>query len=153
VAHASAVPLRLIEGGLHTGWSPAQFDELLAVLKSIEEGRGSVSVRGAQVCILAGYGVRITFHQDGSVEMGDGYVKVSNHVRYAGTYHDGIGPNDSPSYLFNVLGLLLESVADGHGFIETSRTHGLVYADTYGSWAVFYADGTIEFDRHSAPQR
>jgi hypothetical protein len=125
-------------------WSSLHLEELFAVLKSVEEGRGSVSVDSSGVTVSAGYGVEIIFHEDGSVLLGDGSCSVGERVHF--TSNKCFGLLDS-STLLRFLGLLLASVADGMGFVEWSSGHGVLYSDTYRCWAVFSSDGGVEFDR------
>jgi hypothetical protein len=125
-------------------WSALHLEELFAVLKSVEEGRGSVTVGASGVTVSAGYGIEVMFHEDGSVSLGDGSCSVGERVHFI--HNKCFGLLDSPT-LLRFLGLLLASVADGMGFVEWSSGHGLLYSDTYRCWAVFSSDGGVEFDR------
>jgi hypothetical protein len=128
----------------HKEWSTLHFEEFFTILKSIEEGRGSVSVGTCEVTVSAGYGVEVVFHEDGSVFLGDGSCLVGERVHFISNTCFGLleGPT-----LLRFLGLLLASVADGMGFVEWSAGHGVLYSDTYKCWAVFSSDGGVEFNR------
>ncbi len=125
-------------------WSGLHLEELFAVLKSVEEGRGSVTVDTAGVLVSAGYGVEVMFHQDGTVSLGDRTCSVGERVHFVSNKCFGL--LDGPT-LLRFLGLLLASVADGMGFVEWSSGHGVLYSDAYRCWAVFSSDGRVEFDR------
>jgi hypothetical protein len=125
-------------------WSSLHLEELFAVLKSVEEGRGSVTVDTSGVTVSAGYGVEIMFHEDGSVSLGDGSCSVGEKVHFVSNKCFGLLDG---STLLRFLGLLVASVADGMGFVEWSSGHGVLYSDTYRCWAVFSSDGGVEFDR------
>jgi hypothetical protein len=135
---------KTLQTAYHKEWSNLHLEELFAVLKSVEEGRGSVTVDASGVTVSAGYGVEIMFHEDGSVSLGDGSCSVGERVHFISNKCFGL--LDS-STLLRFLGLLLASVADGMGFVEWSSGHGVLYSDTYGCWAVFSSDGGVEFDR------
>jgi len=125
-------------------WSTLHLEELFSVLKSIEEGRGSVTVDTSGVTVSGGYGVEIIFHDDGSVSLGDGTCSVGERVHFVGNKCFSL--LDGPT-LLRFLGLLLISVADGTGFVEWSAGYGVLYSDTYRCWAVFSSDGGVEFNR------
>ena len=125
-------------------WSTLHFEELFSVLKSIEEGRGSVTVGASGVTISAAYGCEVMFHEDGRVSLGDESSSVDERVHFISKQCFGL--YDRPT-LLRFLGLLLASVADGMGFVEWSAGHGVLYSDRYRCWAVFSSDGKVEFSR------
>jgi hypothetical protein len=124
-------------------WSPMHLEELFSVLKSVEEGRGSVTLDSSGVTVSAGYGVEIVFREDGSVSLGDETCSVGEKVYFTG--NSCFSLLEAPA-LLRFLGLLLVSVADGDGFVEWSAGYGVLYSDTYRCWAVFLSDGRVEFN-------
>ena len=128
----------------HREWSTLHLEELFSVLKSVEEGRGSVTVDTSGVTVSASYGVEVMFHEDGTVSLGDGSCSVGESVHFISNKCFGL--LDRPT-LLRFLGLLLVSVADGMGFVEWSAGHGVLYSDTYRCWAIFSSDGGVEFNR------
>jgi len=131
-------------------WSPLHLEELFSVLKSVEEGRGSVTVDSSGVTVSAGYGVEIVFREDGSVSLGDETCSMGEKVHFTG--NSCFSLLDGPT-LLRLLGLLLLSVADGAGFVEWSPGYGVLYSDTYRCWAVFSSDGRVEFNALSRISR
>jgi hypothetical protein len=124
-------------------WSTRHLEELFSVLKSIEEGRGSVSVGDSTITVSGGYGVEVVFHEDGSVTLGDETCSVGERVHFTGNKCFSL--LDGPT-LLRLLGLLLLSVADGTGFVEWSVNYGILYSDSYRCCAVFSSDGGVEFN-------
>jgi len=124
-------------------WSTRHLEELFSVLKSVEEGRGSVSLGSSAVTVSGGYGVEVVFHEDGSVSLGDETCSVGERVHFIGNKCFSL--LDGPT-LLRLLGLLLLSVADGTGFVESSVNYGILYSDSYRYWAVFSSDGGVEFN-------
>jgi hypothetical protein len=124
-------------------WSTMHLKELFSVLKSVEEGRGSVTMDASMVTVSTGYGVEIVFYEDGSVLLGDETCSVGEKVHFSG--NNCFSLLDSPT-LLRFFGLLLLSVADGGGFVEWSAGYGVLYSDTYRCWAVFSSDGGVEFN-------
>jgi hypothetical protein len=125
-------------------WSTLHFEELFSVLKSIEEGRGSVTVGASWVTVSTAYGSEVMFHADGRVSLGDRSCTSGERVHFMSKQCFGL--YDRPTQL-RFLGLLLTSVADGMGFVERSAGHGVLYSDRYRCWAVFSSDGRVEFSR------
>ena len=124
-------------------WSTMHLEELFSVLKSVEQGRGSVTVDASGVTVSGGYGVEVVFRQDGSVFLGDETCSVGERVHFIGNKCFSLLDNQT---LLRFLGLLLLSVADGAGFVEWSAGYGVLYSDTYRCWAVFTSDGRVEFN-------
>jgi hypothetical protein len=124
-------------------WSTMHLKELFSVLKSVEEGRGSVTLDSSGVRVSAGYGVEIVFREDGSVSLGDETCSVGEKAYFTGNCCFSL--LDGPT-LLRFLGLLLLSVADGAGFVEWSAGYGVLYSDTYRCWAAFSSDGRVEFN-------
>ena len=124
-------------------WSTLHLEELFSVLKSVEAGRGSVTVDTSGVTVSGGYGVEIAFHEDGSVSLGDETCSVGERVHFIGNKCFSL--LDSTT-LLRFLGLLLISVADGTGFVEWSAGYGVLYSDIYRCWAVFSSNGGVEFN-------
>jgi len=127
-------------------WSTLHLEELFSVLKSVEEGRGSVTVDGSGVKVSGGYGVEVIFREDGSVSLGDETCSMDERVHFIGKKCFSL--LDDPT-LLRFLGLLLISIADGRGFVEWSPRYGVLYSDIYRCWAVFSSDGGVEFNRLS----
>ena len=127
----------------HKEWSARHLEELFSVLKSVEEGRGSVTMDTSGVTVSAGYGVEIAFRQDGSVSLGDDTCSVGEEVYFVGNKCFSLLDDQT---LLRFLGLLLLSVADGAGFVEWSAGYGVLYSDIYRCWAVFSRDGKVEFN-------
>ncbi len=125
-------------------WNALHLEELFSLLKSIEEGRGSVVINPSGVTISAGCGVEATFLDDGTVSLGDSSCVVTEKVHFK--KNKCFGLLDRPT-LLRFLGLMLASVADGMGFVEWSAGQGVVYSDVYTCWAVFSSDGGVEFNR------
>ncbi|HME43620.1 MAG TPA: hypothetical protein VKF36_11075 [Syntrophorhabdales bacterium] len=128
---------------LYKEWSTMHLEELFSVLKSVEEGRGSVTVDTSGVTVSAGYGIEIVFREDGSVSLGDETCSVGEKVHFIGNKCFSLLDDQT---LLRFLGLLLVSVADGVGFVEWSAGYGVLYSDTYRCWAIFSRDGRVEFN-------
>ena len=128
----------------HKEWGTLHLEELFSVLKSVEEGRGSVSMDTSGVTVSAGYGVEVMFHEGGSVSLGDRSCSVGERVHFINNKCFALLDGRT---LLRFLGLLLTSIADGMGFVEWSSGHALLYSDTYKCWAVFSSDGGVEFNR------
>lgn len=129
---------------LYREWNALHLEELFSLLKSIEEGRGSVVIDPCGVTISAGWGVEARFRDDGTVSLGDRSCSVNEKVHFRRNKCFALLDG---STLLRFLGLLLASVADGMGFVEWSAGQGIVYSDVYTCWAVFSSDGGVEFNR------
>jgi hypothetical protein len=125
-------------------WNALHLEELFSLLKSIEEGRGSVVIDPCGVTISAGCGVEATFRDDGTVCLGDKSCSVIEKVHFKKNKCFALLDR---STLLRFLGLLFASVADGMGFVEWSAGQGIIYSDVYTCWAVFSSDGGVEFNR------
>ena len=125
-------------------WNALHLEELFSLLKSIEEGRGSVVIDPGGVTISAGWGIEATFRDDGTVSLGDTSCSITEKVHFRKNKCFTLLDR---STLLRFLGLLLASVADGMGFVECSAGQGIVYSDVYSCWAVFSSDGGVEFNR------
>ncbi len=124
-------------------WSALHLQELFSVLKSVEQGRGSVTVGSSGITISGGYGVEIVFYYDGTVSLGDETCSVGEQVHFV---VDKCFRLMDARTLLRFLGLLLISVADGNGFVEWSAGYGVLYSDVYRCWALFSRDGGVEFN-------
>ena len=134
----------------HKEWSTRHIEELFSVLKAVEEGRGSVSLRTSGVVVSSGYGVEITFHEDGSVSLGDQSCSVGERVHFSGSKCFSLLDGGT---LLRFLGMLLLTIADGRGFVEWCSKYGVLYSDVYRCWAVFSSDGSVEFNGFSRASR
>jgi hypothetical protein len=130
----------------HREWSAFHLEELFSVLKSVEEGRGSVVMGQSGVTISAGYGMQVTLDEEGTVFLGDGSCALTETLYFSRERHNCFSLLES-STLIRFLGLLLASLAEGMGFVEWSAGHGVIYSDLYGCWVVFSRDGAVEFNR------
>ncbi len=125
-------------------WNPLHLEELFSLLKSVEEGEGSVVTGISGVTISTGYGLQATLLENGTVRLGDREYSVTERLHFKKTNCFTLL---NRSTLLRFLGLVLASIADGMGFVEWSAGHGVIYSDVYGCWVVISRDGSVEFNK------